>query len=121
MTSTILRVLIAEDDPLIRMIMSDMVSAMKHEVCATVSSESCAVRQAAHHQPDLMIADVTLGAGDGVRAALTILERRKIACVFVTGDRKRANRAPRHAIVVEKPFSSRALARAIEDAWAQVS
>jgi CheY-like chemotaxis protein len=116
-----LRVLIAEDDHLIRMIMGDMVAAMGHDVCAAVSSEDAAVQQAADHRPDLIILDVTLGAGDGVRAATAILETRTTACVIVTGDVRRANGAPKDAIVLEKPFTSRSLARAIDDAWARVA
>lgn len=111
-----LRVLIIEDDALLVLVLTELLAAMGHEVCATASSEAGAVDAARREGPDLVIADARLGAGSGISAIEEILERGHIPHLFVTGDG--ADVAARYpaAIVVRKPFRASALAKAIESA-----
>jgi two-component system, response regulator PdtaR len=109
-----LRVLVAEDNALIALLLGEVLTGMGHEVCATVGTEHEAVIAAAHHNPDLMIVDAGLGQGSGVSAAEAILRARPIPHVFITGDAERVRLRQPDAVVVRKPFREAELAKAIE-------
>ena len=76
-----LRVLVIEDNALIAMLLSEMLTGMGHFVCATAATESEAVVAAAHYGPDLMIVDAGLGQGSGVSAVEEILRAGPLAHV----------------------------------------
>src|SRR5438067_11012880 len=83
-----LRVLVVEDDPLIAMLLTELLAGMGHDVCATAATENDAVIAAAHYGPDLMIVDAGLGRGSGVSAVEEIRRCRAgpLALVFISGD-----------------------------------
>ena len=114
----VLRVLIAEDDALIAMLLADLLAGMGHEVCATVTTEAAAVTAAIQNRPDLMIVDAGLGRGSGVSAIEEILRAGPLAHVFVSGDAGRVRALRPDAVVVQKPFRQAELVRAIETALA---
>ena len=116
-----LRVLVIEDNALIAMLLSEMLTGMGHFVCATAATESEAVLAAAHYGPDLMIVDAGLGQGSGVSAVEEILRVGPLAHVFVSGDAERVRLRKSDAIVVRKPFREAELARAIDLALAAAS
>ncbi|MFN0194777.1 MAG: response regulator [Aestuariivirga sp.] len=115
---TALSVMVVEDDALIGMLLSDMLTGLGHVVCAVERGEAGAVAAATRFQPDLMIVDAHLGDGSGVSAVETILRSRFVPHVFVTGDRLGTLQHRPGDVVLEKPFRERDLIRAIEHALA---
>ena len=107
------RILIAEDNILIGMLLADSLEVMGHEVCANVSSEAETVSAALRTRPDLMIVDAGLGAGCGVTAVETISRFMSVPYFFVSGDKLRDRRLPCGVVVVLKPYSEGDLAKAI--------
>ena len=116
-----LRVLVAEDDALIALLLAELLAGMGHEVCAAVATEREAVIAAAHYKPDLMIVDAGLDRGSGVSAVEEILRAGPIAHVFISGDAERVRLRKPDAVVVRKPFREAELARAIDLALAAAS
>ena len=110
-----MRVLIAEDDVLIGMLLRELLTAMGHEVCATALTEGHAVTAAIQNRPDLMIVDARLGEGSGISAVEQILRTTApIAHLFVSGDARAVLARHPGAVVVRKPFREIELVRGIE-------
>jgi DNA-binding response OmpR family regulator len=109
-----LRVLVVEDDPMVGMLLAEMLEAMGHNVCALETTEAGAVAAAAQHRPDLMIVDARLGAGSGVAAVEEILRAQFIPHVFMSGDITKVGALRPGATAIEKPFHEAELARAIQ-------
>jgi two-component system, response regulator PdtaR len=117
-----LRVLIAEDDALIAILLAELLAGMGHDVCATAATEAEAVIAATRHGPDLMIVDEGLArGGSGVSAVEEILHAGPRAHVFLSGDTEKVRGRRPDAIVVRKPFREAELARAIDVALAAAS
>jgi len=78
------RVLVVEDEYLIRMLLEDMLSELGYELAAAVGSLAEASELAAHGDFNVAILDVNL---DGVEVypVADILSRRGLPFVFVTG------------------------------------
>lgn len=110
------RVLVMEDDLMIGALLGEMLAGMGHAVCATESTEAGAVTAAVRCQPDLMIVDVRLGSGSGVRATDEILRGGSIPHVFVSGDISALAAERPRAVAIQKPFRAAELARAIQRA-----
>ncbi|WP_198369358.1 response regulator [Roseomonas rosulenta] len=109
-----LRILVVEDNAVIGMLLSLTLKAMGHEVCAVEASEDRAVATALRCSPDLMIVDVALGHGSGLRAVETILRTRHVPHIFMSGAPLQTG--VRGSIVLRKPFVEAELAVAIEHA-----
>jgi two-component system, response regulator PdtaR len=110
---TPLRVLIVEDEPLIGMLLGEMLEVMGYEVCAIEATESGAVSAAARCKPGLMIVDAQLREGNGISAVDTILAQTFIPHIFVSGNRRGVLKVRPNSVVVEKPFTEAVLADAI--------
>ncbi len=108
-----LRIVVAEDDPLIAMFLSEVLTDMGHEVCATEFTESDTVSAAARCNPDLMIVDAGLRGGSGVRAVETILAHAFVPHLFISGDRAVLRALPGGAVGIEKPFQETQLVKAM--------
>jgi two-component system, response regulator PdtaR len=108
-----LRIVIVEDDALIAMDLADLLIGMGHDVRAIAATEAEAVDAAIRHDPDLMIVDGNLAEGSGVSAMRSILARRFVSHLYVTGDPLALLQALADAIVVAKPFRLRDLAAGI--------
>lgn len=112
------RVVVAEDETLIRL---DIVETLEHqgfEVVAEATNGEEAVSLAREHQPDLMLMDVKMPVMDGISAAETIVRERIAPVVLLTAFSQkelveRAREAGAMAYVV-KPFSEADLVPAIE-------
>ncbi|MEO5599141.1 MAG: response regulator [Novosphingobium sp.] len=113
---TALRILVAEDDAMIAMFLSDLLEALGHVVCAAIDTEAATVAAALLHRPDLMIVDEALRDGSGIAAVQEIEMTLPVPHIFATGDCYRVLRAEPNAIVLQKPFNAQALVRAIERA-----
>lgn len=114
----IVRVLIVENEPIIAMLLKDVVESLGHLVCDIVATEAEAVAIALASRPDLMIVDAGLRDGSGVTAMQTILKQRAMPHIFVTGDKRRVQQMVPDATILEKPFFIPDLVRAIEEAMA---
>lgn len=79
-----LRILIAEDETIIRLDLRSLLEASGFEVCAEARDGQEAVQLARSSAPDLAIFDVKMPKLDGIDAARVILEERPIPIVMLT-------------------------------------
>jgi two-component system, response regulator PdtaR len=115
------RVLVVEDEPLIALLLAELLTSLGWDVCAIESCEAGAVKAATQLNPDLMIVDGQLGEECGVAAMTTILEQGFVPHFFVSGDDRRIKEMMPGSIVIQKPFFELDLARAIKGALAQTA
>src|SRR5690606_2445939 len=112
------RVLIAEDEGLIRLDLAEMLTEEGYEVVAEAADGEAAVRLAQEHQPDLVICDIQMPIMDGLQAAEQIVSARIAPVVILTAFSQRdlisrATSAGAMAYLV-KPFQKSDLVPAIE-------
>lgn len=113
-----IRVLIAEDEALIRLDLKEMLMEEGFDVVAEVSDGATAVRLARELRPDLAILDLKMPVMDGIQAAEQITRERLSAVLILTAFSQRdliekARRAGAMAYLV-KPFQKHDLLPAIE-------
>ena len=117
------RILIAEDETIIRMDLRALLEAAGFEICAEARDGEEAVELARSEQPDLAVLDVKMPRLDGIEAAKQILEERPIPIVMVTayGERELVARAVEAGVFgyLVKPFRETDLLPAIETARAR--
>ena len=100
------RVLLVEDEPLVSMMLADMLSAFGHKVDGPYSRFSDAILAAKRNNLQAGILDVNLG-GEKTYAVADILRDRKIPFAFVTGYAPDAIvPAFAHAPVLQKPIEA---------------
>ena len=109
---TVLNVLVVEDDAMIGLLLSEMLTEMGYHVCAVAATEDDAVSDATRYKPGLMIVDMQLREGTGVAAMSRILGSRPMPHVFMTGAPVPIDEVG--ATVLRKPFLEPDLARAIK-------
>jgi response regulator NasT len=80
----LVRILIAEDETIIRLDLRDILERAGFTVCAEVRDGEEAVELTRVEQPDLAILDVKMPRLDGIDAARRILEERPIPIVMLT-------------------------------------
>jgi response regulator NasT len=112
------RVVIAEDEALIRMDLAEMLTEEGYEVVAQAGDGESAVDLAEKHRPDLVILDVKMPLLDGISAAERIAAGRVAPVLMLTAFSQRelverAREAGAMAYLV-KPFSKADLVPAIE-------
>jgi AmiR/NasT family two-component response regulator len=78
------RILIAEDETIIRLDLRKLLEEAGHEVCAEARDGAEAVVLAQAHEPDLAILDVKMPRLDGIDAAKRMLDERPIPIVMLT-------------------------------------
>ncbi|MFN8188133.1 MAG: response regulator [Gaiellales bacterium] len=78
------RVLIAEDETIIRLDLRELLERAGFEVCAEARDGEEAVELARAEEPDLAILDVKMPRLDGIEAARRILGERSIPIVILT-------------------------------------
>jgi response regulator NasT len=123
-TQTI-RVIIAEDEALIRLDLKEMLEEEGYSVVAEVGDGQQAVDRAAELRPDLVILDIQMPVLDGLSAAEQIASARIAPVIVLTAFSQRelverARDAGAMAYLV-KPFSKNDLVPAIEVARARFS
>lgn len=79
-----MRVLIAEDDPVIALGLETKLSGLGHEVVARVADGRRAVEEAARTRPDAVVMDVVMPGLDGLDAARAITQARPVPVVVIT-------------------------------------
>ncbi len=112
------RVLIAEDEALIRLDLKEMLEEEGFEVVAEVADGASAVRLTRELKPDLAILDIKMPVMDGIQAAEEIAGERLSAVLILTAFSQRdlvekARRAGAMAYLV-KPFQKHDLLPAVE-------
>jgi len=117
-TETPRRVVIAEDEALIRLDLKEMLEEDGYQVVGEAGDGETAVRLTAEHRPDLVILDVKMPVLDGISAAERIAADRIAPVVILTAFSQRelverAREAGAMAYLV-KPFTKADLVPAIE-------
>jgi DNA-binding NarL/FixJ family response regulator len=109
-----LRVLLVEDEALLRTMIGEMLTEMGHQIVGEAAQLDAAIKLASEADYDLGLLDLNLGNGITYDVVEVLLERRK-AVVLSTGY-GRAGLSPRYesCIVVQKPFTEEAVSRAIQ-------
>jgi two-component system, response regulator PdtaR len=112
------RVLIAEDEALIRLDLREMLEEEGYDVCGEAGDGASAVAQARELRPGLVILDVKMPVLDGISAAEQIVSERIAPVVILTAFSQRdlverAREAGAMAYLV-KPFQKKDLLPTIE-------
>jgi two-component system, response regulator PdtaR len=117
------RILIAEDETIIRLDLRSLLEDAGHEVCAEARDGVEAVELAQEHRPELAILDVKMPRLDGIEAARRILEEHPIPIVMLTayGQDELVSRAVEAGVFgyLVKPFREADLLPAIATARAR--
>jgi len=117
------RILIAEDETIIRLDLRAVLESAGFEVCGEARDGEEAVELAWTRQPDLAVLDVKMPRLDGIEAAKRILDDRPIPIVIVTayGEQELVARAVEAGVFgyLVKPFRETDLLPAIETARAR--
>jgi two-component system, response regulator PdtaR len=117
------RILVAEDETIIRLDLVEMLTRAGLEVCAEARDGEEAVALAREHAPDLAIMDVKMPTLDGIEAARRILDERPIPIVMLTayGQDELVSRAVEAGVFgyLVKPFREQDLLPAIHTARAR--
>ena len=125
MSTETIRVIIAEDEALIRLDLKEMLEEEGYSVVAEVGDGQQAVDRATELRPDLVILDIQMPVLDGLSAAEQIASARIAPVIVLTAFSQRelverARDAGAMAYLV-KPFSKNDLVPAIEVARARFS
>jgi DNA-directed RNA polymerase specialized sigma24 family protein/CheY-like chemotaxis protein len=113
------RVLIIEDEAVIAMDLSDLVTAAGHEVCGMETTASGAVAAAKRERPDLVLADIQLADGSsGIDAVKEILESFDVPVIFITAFPARllTGERPEPTFLITKPYSPDMVRAAVSQA-----
>jgi AmiR/NasT family two-component response regulator len=117
------RILLAEDETIIRLDLKELLERAGFEVCAEARNGEEAVELAREHQPDIAILDVKMPQLDGIEAARRIIDERSIPIVMLTayGQGELVSRAIEAGVFgyLVKPFRETDLLPAIETARAR--
>jgi two-component system, response regulator PdtaR len=118
-----MRILVAEDETIIRLDLKDLLERAGFEVCAEARDGEEAVELARSERPDLALMDVKMPRLDGIEAAKRILEERPIPIVMLTayGQQELVARAAEAGVFgyLVKPFREQDLLPAIHTARAR--
>jgi two-component system, response regulator PdtaR len=111
------RILVAEDETIIRLDLRELLERAGHEVVAEARDGEEAVALAREHEPELAIMDVKMPRLDGIEAAKRILDERPIPIVMLTayGQQELVGRAVEAGVFgyLVKPFREQDLVPAI--------
>jgi two-component system, response regulator PdtaR len=118
-----MRILIAEDETIIRLDLRDLLERSGHEIVAEARDGEEAIALAREHEPELAVMDVKMPRLDGIEAARRILDERPIPIVMLTayGQEELVSRAVEAGVFgyLVKPFREQDLVPAIAAARAR--
>jgi DNA-directed RNA polymerase specialized sigma24 family protein/CheY-like chemotaxis protein len=113
------RILIIEDEAVIAMDLSDLVTGAGHDVCAVETTASGAIAAAKRERPDLVLADIQLADGSsGIDAVKEILSSFEVPVIFITAfpDRLLTGERPEPTFLITKPYSPDMVRAAVSQA-----
>jgi two-component system, response regulator PdtaR len=117
------RVVIADDESIIRLDLGEMLTTLGYEVVGEGSDGAIAVELAQKLRPDLVIMDIKMPKLDGIQAAKMLTEDKIAPVLLLTAysDRELVDRAREAGVVnyIVKPFRDAELLPAIEIAMAR--
>lgn len=118
------RILIVEDESIVRLHLSKVVESMGHTVSGLAASAEEAIASAARSRPDLAIMDIHLqGEPDGIETAKQLRDRFGVAVMFATAfaDAETVARTRSAGALgyIVKPFDQRAVQAVITTALAE--
>ena len=115
------RILVAEDETIIRLDLVEMLTEAGYEVIAQAENGAVAVELAKQHKPDLAILDVKMPEMDGITAAEQIILLAPVLMLTAFSQRELVERARDAGVMayVVKPFSINDLTPAIEIAMSR--
>jgi response regulator NasT len=110
------RILVAEDEALIRMDLVEMLQEAGYDVVAQATNGEEAIALATEHQPDLAILDVKMPVLDGISAAEKIISIAPVLMLTAFSQKELVDRARDAGVMayVVKPFTIGDLVPAIE-------
>ena len=111
-----IRILVAEDEALIRMDLVEMLQEAGYQVVAQATNGEEAIALATEHNPDLAILDVKMPVLDGISAAEKIISIAPVLMLTAFSQRELVERARDAGVMayVVKPFTIGDLIPAIE-------
>jgi len=111
-----IRILVAEDEALIRMDLVEMLQGAGYEIVAEATNGQEAVDLAILHKPDLAILDVKMPVMDGISAAENIITLAPVLMLTAFSQKELIDRARDAGVMayVVKPFTISDLIPAIE-------
>jgi response regulator NasT len=114
--STPVRILVAEDEALIRMDLVEMLQEAGYEVVAQATNGEEAIALATEYKPDLAILDVKMPVLDGISAAEKIISIAPVLMLTAFSQKELIDRARDAGVMayVVKPFNIGDLVPAIE-------
>ncbi|MFZ4063890.1 MAG: ANTAR domain-containing response regulator [Candidatus Nanopelagicaceae bacterium] len=117
----IARILVAEDEALIRLDLVEMLTEAGYEVVAQATNGVEAIALAKEFKPDLAILDVKMPELDGISAAQEIIEISPVLMLTAFSQKELVERARDAGVMayVVKPFSINDLTPAIEIAMSR--
>ncbi len=116
-----LRVLVVEDEPLIAMMLEDMLESMGYRLAKSAATLAAALDEARTGQFDFALLDVNLGK-ETVYPVADLLATRKIPFGFMTGhDGQSLPEHYRGSLCLSKPYTDKDLARALTVLAAEAS
>jgi response regulator NasT len=115
------RILVAEDEALIRMDLVEMLQEAGYSVVAQATNGEEAIALATEHQPDLAILDVKMPILDGISAAEKIISIAPVLMLTAFSQKELVDRARDAGVMayVVKPFTIGDLVPAIEIAMSR--
>jgi len=118
---SVIRILVAEDEALIRMDLVEMLQGAGYEVVAEASNGQEAVDLANLHKPDIAILDVKMPVMDGISAAEKIINIAPVLMLTAFSQKELVDRARDAGVMayVVKPFTITDLVPAIEIAMSR--
>jgi AmiR/NasT family two-component response regulator len=120
-SSMSVRILVAEDEALIRMDLIEMLQEAGYTVCAEATNGEEAIALATEHKPDLCILDVKMPVLDGISAAEKLISIAPVLMLTAFSQRELVERARDAGVMayVVKPFTIGDLVPAIEIAMSR--
>ena len=111
-----IKILVAEDETIIRLDLVEMLTDAGYEVVAQAENGAVAIEMAKKYQPDLAILDVKMPEVDGITAAEQIIAISPVLMLTAFSQRELVERARDAGVMayVVKPFSIGDLVPAIE-------
>jgi response regulator NasT len=118
-----LRIVVVEDDPTVRLFLTQALTELGHEVVGEAATGTDMVRMVLEAEPDVVVFDIHLPHIDGLEALKQIYRERVVAAVAITADRDQEltrRAAEEHVLAyLVKPVEAHQLAPALMVAQAR--